>query len=185
MLSAPRAELSEPFCSYCGYPPPGPWRRRAHRVCRRCQMGVVLRAPPNEQPRCDDPFVIVDQELTVQAVSQQAEVALRVEEPTGVGVPLEELLVYENGDSDGFGLSSMVQEAIAGHSMLEIRGLRAVGDPERRLVARVVSCGPPTAALLILGQPEGERSGSANGGGGSGAVGSDHDGAPPTQRRSQ
>lgn len=41
-----RADLSQTFCSYCGYPPMGRWRSIAHRVSMRREMGTVLRAPP-------------------------------------------------------------------------------------------------------------------------------------------
>ena len=103
MLAASRADLSKAFCSYCGYPPMGPWRLRAHRVCMRCQMGMVLRAPPNAQPRFDEPFLIVDERLIVQAISHRAERLLMVNEPDGFGVSLEEFLVSTNGDADGRG----------------------------------------------------------------------------------
>src|SRR6185437_3341462 len=65
MPAASRADLRKAFCSYCGYPPMGPWRLRAHRVCMRCQMGMVLRASPNAQPHFDEPFLIVDERLIV------------------------------------------------------------------------------------------------------------------------
>ena len=38
-----------------------PW----HRVCMRCQMGVVLHAPAGAEPRHDAPFLILDRQLTV------------------------------------------------------------------------------------------------------------------------
>ncbi len=76
------------FCSYCGFPPPRKWAAIAYRVCMRCRSGMVLRTPPGAQPRYDDPFVIVDERLTVKAVSSQAEVLLLVDEPAASGVPL-------------------------------------------------------------------------------------------------
>ena len=91
-----RADLSHAFCSYCGYPPMGPWRVRAHRVCMRCQVGVVLKAPVGAEPHHDDPFVIVNRQLAVQAVSRHAEMALSVEEPAGLDAPLEEFLICTN-----------------------------------------------------------------------------------------
>ncbi len=44
MLAASRADVSEAFCSDCGcgHRPVGPSRFRAHRVCMRCPMGMVL-----------------------------------------------------------------------------------------------------------------------------------------------
>jgi hypothetical protein len=145
-----RADLSQAFCSYCGYPPKGPWRVRAHRVCMRCQMGVVLEAPTGAGPRYDDPFVIVDRQMAVQAVSRQAEVALSVEEPAGLDAPLEEFLICNNGDHDRGELSALVELVFAGAEPSKRLELRTVANPEIRLEGRVTSCGPPPGALLIL-----------------------------------
>ena len=145
-----RADLSHAFCSYCGYPPMGPWRVRAHRVCMRCQMGVVLRAPAGAQPRYDDPFVIVDRQLAVQAVSRHAEVALSVEEPAGLDAALEEFLICDAGDHDRGELAALVELVFAGAEPSNRLELRTVANPEIRLQGRVTSCGPPPGALLIL-----------------------------------
>ncbi len=145
-----RADLSRAFCSYCGYPPMGPWRVRAHRVCMRCYMGVVLKAPPGAEPRYDDLFVIVDRRLSVQAVSRLAEAALSVEEPAGLNAPLEELLICNNGDHDRGELAALVELAFAGAEPSNRLELRAVANPETRLQGRITSCGPPLGALLIL-----------------------------------
>jgi hypothetical protein len=59
----------------------------------RCEMRTVLRAPPGLQPRFCEPFVIVDAGLRLQAVSHDAEVMLRVDEPAAIDVPLAEFLV--------------------------------------------------------------------------------------------
>ncbi len=145
-----RADLSHAFCSYCGYPPMGPWRVRAHRVCMRCQMGVVLKAPPGAAPRYDDPFVIVDRQLAVQAVSRHAEAALSVEEPVGLDAPLEEFLICNDGGHDRVELAALVELAFAGAEPSTRLELRTVANPEIRLQGRLTSCGPPPAALLIL-----------------------------------
>jgi hypothetical protein len=145
-----RADLSRAFCSYCGYPPMGPWRVRAHRVCMRCQMGVVLKAPPGAEPRYDDPFVIVDRKLAVQAVSRRAEAALSVEEPAGLDAPLEQFLICNNGDRDRGELAALVELAFAGAEPSNRVELRAVANPETRLQGRITSCGPPLGALLVL-----------------------------------
>lgn len=150
MPYASRADLSHAFCSYCGYPPMGPWRARAHRVCMRCQLGVVLRAPAGAEPRYDAPFLIVNRELAVQAVSRHAEVVLSVDEPAGVGVPLEELLTFENGHSDNDEVALLIELAIAGVEPSARLELRPVANPEIRLRGRVTGCGPPPAALLVL-----------------------------------
>ena len=150
MPHASRADLSHAFCSYCGYPPMGPWRARAHRVCMRCQLGVVLRAPAGAEPRYDAPFLIVDGQLAVRAVSRHAEVVLSVDEPAGVGIPLEELLICDNGHCDDGEVALSVELAIAGAEPSNRLELRTVADPEVRFRGRVTRCGPPTAALLVL-----------------------------------
>jgi hypothetical protein len=148
-MHASRADLSQAFCSYCGYPPMGRWRSLAHRVCMRCQMGTVLSAPPGLAPRFYEPFVIVDASLRLQAVSRHAEVILKVDEPAAVDNPLADLLVCRT-DQDQFDLAGLVGRAVSG-SWLALRvELRTVGDPPIEVVARVAGCGPPPAAMLIL-----------------------------------
>ncbi len=46
------------------------------------------------------PFLIVDRQLAVQAFSRRTEVVLSVDEPAAVGIPLEELLICDNGHCD-------------------------------------------------------------------------------------
>jgi hypothetical protein len=145
-----RVDLGHAFCSYCGYPPMGPWRVRAHRVCMRCQMGVVLKAPAGAEPRYDDPFVIVDRKLAVQAVSRHAEAALSVEEPASLDAPLEEFLICNDGDHDRGELAALVELAFAGTEPSNTLELRPVANPGTRLQARITSCGPPLGAMLIL-----------------------------------
>jgi hypothetical protein len=113
-------------------------------------MGVVLRAPAGAQPRHDDPFVIVDRQLAVQAVSRHAEVALSVEEPAGLDASLEEFLICDAGDHDHGELAALVELVFAGAEPSNRLELRTVANPEIRLQGRVTSCGPPPGALLIL-----------------------------------
>ena len=148
-MHATRADLSQAFCSYCGFPPMGRWQSPAHRVCMRCEIGTVLRAPPGLQPRFYEPFVIIDQGLRLQAVSRQAEVMLRVDEPAAVDVPLAELLVCRT-DQDQIDLAGQVGRAIGGSRLTPRVELRTVGDSAIEVVARIAGCGPPPAAVLIF-----------------------------------
>jgi hypothetical protein len=113
MPYASRSDLSHAFCSYCGYPPMGLWRIRAQPVCMRCQMGVALHAPAGAEPRHDAPFLILDRQLTVQAVSRRAEIVLSVDEPAGVGIPLEELVIFDNGYCDDDEVAMLIERAMA------------------------------------------------------------------------
>jgi hypothetical protein len=155
-MYASRANLSEPFCGYCGYPPMGRWRSLAHRVCTRCEMGMVLCAPSGLEPRFHEPFVIVDQYLRLAAVSRQAEDMLRVDERAAVDVPLAEFLVCRT-DQDQIDLASLVRRAVGGSRVATSVELRTVSDPAIEVVARVAACGPPPAAVLILTPPKTPR----------------------------
>jgi hypothetical protein len=148
-VHAARADLSQAFCSYCGYPPMGRCRSLAHRVCMRCEMGTVLRTPRGLQPRVYEPFVILDSRLRLQAVSRHAEVMLMVDEPAAVDVPLAEFLVCRT-HQDRIDLVGLVQRAVGGSTLVARVELRTVGDRAIEVVARVAGCGPPPAALLIL-----------------------------------
>ena len=158
-----RADLSHAFCSYCGYPPMGRWRDCAHRVCMRCQMGVVLRAPEGAEPRHDDPFLIVDRELAVQAVSRKAELVLSVDEPASLGVPLDELVISCNGDQESAKLAELVELALAGVQPTSTLDLLSAANRDIRLGVRVTSCGAPPGALLILTPLAVQRQASTNG----------------------
>jgi hypothetical protein len=148
-MHASRADLSQAFCSYCGYPPMGRWRLLAHRVCMRCEIGTVLRASPGLQPRFYEPFVIVDSRLRLQAVSYHAEVMLAVDEPAAIDVPLEVFLLCHT-DQDQIDLAGLVGRAVGGSRLATRVEMRTVGDPAIEVVARIAGCGPPPAALLIL-----------------------------------
>jgi hypothetical protein len=112
-MYASRANLSQAFCGYCGYPPMGRWRALAHRVCARREMGMVLCASPGLEPRFYEPFVIVDQYLRLAAVSRQAEVMLGVDEPAAIDVPLAAFLVCRT-DQGQIDLADLVGRAIGG-----------------------------------------------------------------------
>lgn len=116
----------------------------------RCQRGSLLHAPPHARPRFDEPFVIVDERLGVQSISHRAEALLMVDEPPRSVARLEELLIPANGDAEGVELARLVESAIAGAPAPASVELRGVGEPAIRFAGRVVSCGPPRAALLVL-----------------------------------
>jgi hypothetical protein len=148
-MHAARADLSQAFCSYCGYPPMGRWRSLAHRVCMRCEMGMVLHALPGLAPRFYEPFVIVDPHLRLQAVSRRAEVLLTVDERAAADVALAEFLVCRT-DPDQIDLAGLVERAVRGSRVATRVELRTIGDPAVEVVARLAGCGPPPAAVLIL-----------------------------------
>jgi hypothetical protein len=143
--------LTEAFCSYCGYPPRAGWRERPERVCKRCKLGVVLRTVPDAAPHRSDPFVIVNERLAVRGISRRAETVLRVDEPAAADIPLNEFLVSDGGKPGDVELARLVALAASGAGPSLTLTLRTVGDPQLRFRARITSCGPPLAALLVLG----------------------------------
>ena len=142
-------QLRDPFCSYCGRPPGG-GDRGGSRVCARCNLGMVLRAPPGGAPKARDPFLIVDHDLIVRAISQGAEIALGVREPECVGASLERFLQPANGSVDPLDLALLVQLAVAASPIPDKLELWAPDHSRHGFCARVTTCGPPPAALLVL-----------------------------------
>jgi hypothetical protein len=136
------------FCSYCGHPPRN-GRGVEHRVCERCGQGVMLRAAQDTTLRPDEPFLIVDRRLVVQAVSRKAESVLAVDEPAAVGCPLDEFLV--GGDSAELAplLARATDEARAAET-IELWTVGGGGKAGVGLRARVGVCGPPAATLIVL-----------------------------------
>jgi hypothetical protein len=114
----------------------------------RCELGIVLRAPARGAPRHDDLFAILDERLVVHGVSRGAEAVLLVDEPFGLEAPLEELLISANGN--GASVQKLVALAVAGTPSSERLDMRTTLDPVVWFTARVSSCGPPPAALLVL-----------------------------------
>jgi hypothetical protein len=150
LLEAPLDEPRREFCSYCSYPPSRISRRNAGRVCARCNLGMILQAPADGAPRQASLFLILDGSLVVQGVSRGAETVLLVEEPDGVNTPLSELLMPAGGPNDWSELTALVGLALAGTPSPAVVELRTVGHPILWFAARVSSCGPPPAALLLL-----------------------------------
>lgn len=151
MTPLSRAEPNVAFCSYCGRPPSALSRAWSRRVCERCEFGVLLGAPAYSGPRPEDPFVIVDRTLAVQAFSRQAEIALGVEEPAEGGVSLKRFMVSDRAGSAFVELMWLVERAMAGRAADETVVLCAVRAPGCSFEARVTRCGPPNAGLVVFG----------------------------------
>jgi hypothetical protein len=135
------------FCNHCGYPPAGPWWSSAHRVCTRCGHGIVLLAAPGAGPSIFDPFVIVDERLTIRAVSRHAKVVLGIKTWAVFGIALGELLVAEGDDRPPETITLAIADTTA---CCRTVALQTPGNPVLRFSARVSACGPPRAALIVL-----------------------------------
>lgn len=141
------------FCARCGLPPAAagePAPNAFSRVCRRCGMGLVLRAPYDAAPQAGDAFVVVDRGLSVCAVSESAEVAFGVSEPFAIGRLVSELVVPDRPHTDGTGLLSLVRRAVLDGGPPARAGAHVAGIGPHPVTVRVGPCGPPRAALLVL-----------------------------------
>ena len=53
------------FCGHCGRAAVIDIAAPASRVCGRCELGLLIGAPPELAPAPDDPFLLVDSTLSV------------------------------------------------------------------------------------------------------------------------
>jgi PAS domain-containing protein len=139
------------FCGHCAAPsprnePPLPTAR----VCHSCGLGLYLETRDDVLPAASDAFLVVDGALRVQAVSNRAERLLSVAEEAVVDEPITKLIVPADAEAIG---SSAFAGAVAdvmardepGHAF--VRPWNTFGV---RMRARIASCGPPRAALVVL-----------------------------------
>jgi PAS domain-containing protein len=140
------------FCGHCAAPagknqPPAPIAR----VCRSCGLGVMLETRRDIVPSNRDAFLVIDSSLLVQAMSSRAETLLGVTEDTAVNRPVVELLVPADAEA---GRPARFAEALTGAAAGADEPVNAFVRPWNtfgvRLRARIASCGPPRAALVVL-----------------------------------
>jgi PAS domain-containing protein len=142
------------FCGHCAAPvkgdhPPAPIAR----VCRACGLGVMLETRADVAPSQRDAFLVIDSSLLVQAMSWRAERLLGVTEDSAVNRPVMQLLVPADAEA---GRPARFADALVQAAAGADEPVNAVVRPWNtfgvRLRARVASCGPPRAALVVLAQ---------------------------------
>lgn len=147
-----RAERTR-FCTRCGVtsdePEGQPVAYGFDRVCDRCGMGVVLTAPRKALPAGSTAFVVVSREGRITAVSEPAE-ALLGEEAALLDTVVTSSITSPGGDEQL--LRTISRAAGGGREVAELRVAAAAPGARRLgpLSARIASCGPPRAALLVL-----------------------------------
>jgi hypothetical protein len=115
-------------------------------------MGVLLRTRSDAAPRAHDAFLIADASLSVQAMSEQAEKALGLREVDAINRHVTELLITADTEALGpRGLAEAITCAAAGDEEPTSLTVRPSGSFGIRLRAQIAPCGPPAAALLVLG----------------------------------
>lgn len=140
------------FCGYCGAPPIGAAvPTPTARVCQRCGTGLLLEASEEVAPAGGEPFMVVDSQLTVQALSQHAERMLAVSEPQVTNRPVSELLVAADSEQEnGESFAQLLGRAASSDEQIYGAFVRPRSTFGVRLRARIGYCGPPRAALLVL-----------------------------------
>lgn len=137
------------FCSHCGERPAH--EEVASRVCDSCGMGLLLQAQSDVAPAAGDPFLVLDGSLSVCAVSASAEGLLAARETDAVNRHVTELLVPADAEAQGpANLAVAVTWAARGDGGARRVVVRPTNTFGVRLRARIASCGPPTAALIVF-----------------------------------
>lgn len=139
------------FCGHCAAPSPGgePPAPTA-RVCRSCGLGVLLETREDAAPDPRDAFLVVDSRMRVQAMSHEAEILLKVREELAVNRPLAELLVPAEAESSASGFAGAIAEAASSSDDPAYAYVRPWNTYGVRIRARIATCGPPRAALIVL-----------------------------------
>jgi hypothetical protein len=139
------------FCGHCGRPPVEVDIRSASRVCTRCGLGLMVSAPPEAAPSPRDPFLLVDGQLSICAVSRLAEELLLVDETEAVNSHIGDLLVPADAEIAGpESLVNLIVHAARGAGETHHVVLRPAKEFGIRFWARIAPCGPPQAALVVL-----------------------------------
>jgi PAS domain-containing protein len=121
-------------------------------VCGSCGLGLLLEVREDAVPTDRDAFLVVDRTLLVQAMSKQAEAFLGMTEELAIDKPVAELLVPADAESQGpTGFAAAVAQAAEGQDPETARSfVRPWNTFGVRMRARIATCGPPRAALVVL-----------------------------------
>ena len=153
-MDAPEAPQTwQWFCGHCAAPSPGGAAPPpSARVCASCGLGLLLEAREDVVPDSRDAFLVVDSQLLVQAMSRQAQTLLGLAEEDAVDTPVAELLTPADAEAQSRGgFAAAIADAAAGNdpelSRAFVRPWNTFGV---RMRARIATCGPPRAALIVL-----------------------------------
>ena len=142
------------FCTHCGktadvsdaHPQPYGFNR----VCDRCGMGVMLSTPRMALPGSgSSAFLVVTRDGRISAVSDAAQ-RLVGDEAGLIGMPVTTAVT--SPDDEAQFLRSLARAAGGGREVVTAPVIHAGQSPDSpgRPNARIASCGPPRAALLVL-----------------------------------
>ena len=139
------------FCSHCGSRPGPEAAPPLSRVCATCGLGLILESRADVAPAAGDAFLVLDRSLAVCAVSHGAEHLLATSEPDAVNRHVTDLLMPAGAeDTGGHSLAMAVAWAARGDGGTRTTVVRPANAFGIRLTARIATCGPPRAALVVL-----------------------------------
>jgi hypothetical protein len=157
LVRAPEAAEPAPsvsFCSHCGARPGDDARGPAARVCGACELGLMLQCSADHAPTPNSAFMVLDATLSVCAVSAAAERLLAACETEAVNRHVTELIVPADAEAQGrASLATAVTWAARGDEEPRRVVIRPANTFGVRMSARIASCGPPRAALLVFDEP--------------------------------
>jgi len=111
----------------------------------------LVSAQPDAAPEPNDPFLLVDGQLSVCAVSRRAEQLLLTTETEVVNSHIADLLVPADVEVTGpEALVNLVVHAARGTGETHHVVLRPAKEFGIRFWSRIAPCGPPRAALVVL-----------------------------------
>ncbi|HWD75395.1 MAG TPA: PAS domain-containing protein [Solirubrobacteraceae bacterium] len=121
-------------------------------MCASCGLGLLLETREDAVPSSRDAFLVVDSTLLVQAMSREAQSLLGVTEELAINKPVAELLVPADAESQGrTGFAASIAMAADGQDPDTARSfVRPWNTFGVRMRARIATCGPPRAALVVL-----------------------------------
>lgn len=144
------------FCSHCGARPSDGGQalsvaEQSSRVCDSCSLGLLLETGADVAPEEGGAFIVVDSSLSICAVSGEAERVLAAREPEAVNRHITELLAPADAEAQGpANLAVGITWAARGDGAERRVTVRPTNVFGVRLQARIASCGPPQAALLVF-----------------------------------
>jgi PAS domain-containing protein len=121
-------------------------------VCNSCGLGLLLEAREDVVPSSRDAFLVVDSALLIQAMSREAQSLLGMTEELAIDKPVSELLVPADAEAQGrAGFAQSIVTAADGRDPDTARCfVRPWNTFGVRMRARIATCGPPRAALIVL-----------------------------------
>jgi PAS domain-containing protein len=141
------------FCGRCAAIPYIESVSPAARVCPSCGQGLLLEVRSDAVPFRDDAFLVVDSRLTVQTLSLRAQALLGKSAEDVIGRPVARFLGAADAEANDSGpdrLIDLLRDASIDSDEPRSVCVRPHGAFGVRVNARIVPCGPPRGALIVL-----------------------------------